>query len=149
MTKSICYDELDALLQFNCEICRNAEIGCTISRMRALPPKLGGKRCRIRNVTEKILLEHFPGGRSSLCSNANHRIDTRFWQLYSTFRLLRCQSSIALYDITKQEHSLTSDCIYNWAEGLSTDSDYIRNGYTFRAKYRETPGGCTQACTMV
>ena len=37
------YDELDALLQFNCEICRTAEIGCTLSRMRALPPKLGGK----------------------------------------------------------------------------------------------------------
>ena len=45
MTKLSFYDELDALLQFNCEMCRNAEIGCTISRMRALPPKLGEKRC--------------------------------------------------------------------------------------------------------
>ena len=45
MTKSSFYDELDALLQFDCEICRIAEIGCTLSRMRALPPKLGGQRC--------------------------------------------------------------------------------------------------------
>ena len=45
MTISSFYDESDALLQFNCEICRTAEIGCTLSRMRALPPKLGGKRC--------------------------------------------------------------------------------------------------------
>ena len=40
------YDELDALFQFNCAICRTDEIGCTPSRMRALPPKLGGKRCK-------------------------------------------------------------------------------------------------------
>ena len=45
MTISSFYDELDALLQFNYETCRTAEIGCTLSRMRALPSKLGGKRC--------------------------------------------------------------------------------------------------------
>ena len=44
LTISSFYDELDALLQFNCELRRTAEIGCTLSRMHALPPKLGGKR---------------------------------------------------------------------------------------------------------
>ena len=39
------WTKLDALLQFSCEKCHTAQIGHTLSRMRALPPKLGGNRC--------------------------------------------------------------------------------------------------------
>ena len=35
-TISSFYDKLDALLQFNCEICGTAEIGCTLSRISAV-----------------------------------------------------------------------------------------------------------------
>ena len=50
VTISSFYDELDALLQLNYEICRTGEIGCTLSRMRALPPKLGRQGVCLRLV---------------------------------------------------------------------------------------------------
>ena len=57
VTISSFYDELDALLQFNCEICRTAEIGCTLSHgcQMGRTQRGNGTRCYTSDNVQSIM----------------------------------------------------------------------------------------------